>query len=137
MEQNQTGEENRKVRFLRFLVDLSIVSIQESDLTRQDAEEAVEDVKKAACSLFPGKEETFEIVYRPRFNRVIRERFGTAKRRNSKWKIQSAKFKMKFNLPFGLYNLHFSTGFHTGHLPGDQLPDPGEDLFFVDEQDLA
>jgi hypothetical protein len=33
-------------------------------------------VKRAACGLFPGKEETFELIYRPRFNRVIQERFG-------------------------------------------------------------
>jgi hypothetical protein len=33
-------------------------------------------VKRAACSLFPGKEETFELIYRPRFHRVIQERFG-------------------------------------------------------------
>jgi len=37
----------------------------------------VENVKRAACSLFPGKEETFELIYRPRFSRVIQERFGS------------------------------------------------------------
>jgi len=75
MEGNEIKEENRKVRFLRYLVDFSIVSIQESDLTREEALRLVEDVKRTTCSLFPGKEETFELIYRPRFNRVIRERF--------------------------------------------------------------
>ena len=76
VEKNQTEEENRKIRYLRFLVDLSILSIQQDDLLLEEALERVEDVKRAACSLFPGKEETFELIYRPRFDRVIQERFG-------------------------------------------------------------
>ncbi len=76
VEKNQTKEENRKIRYLRFLVDLSILSIQQDDLLLEEALERVEDVKRVACSLFPGKEEVFELIYRPRFNRVIEERFG-------------------------------------------------------------
>jgi hypothetical protein len=75
MEENEIREESRKIRFLRVLVDFSIVSIQESDLTHEEALNLVEDVKRAACGLFPGKDETFELIYRPRFNRVIAERF--------------------------------------------------------------
>lgn len=70
-------EENRKIRFLRFLVDFSILSIQLEDLTLDDAFQRVEEVKKVALSLFPGKEFAFELIYRPRFSRVIQERFGT------------------------------------------------------------
>jgi len=69
-------EENRKVRFLRFLVDFSILSIQEEDLSIREAEGIVEEVKRACRGLFPGKEETFELIYRPRFRRVLWERFG-------------------------------------------------------------
>jgi hypothetical protein len=76
-EKNHINEENRKVRYLRFLVDLSILSIQQDDLLLEEALERVEEVKKTACSLFPGKEETFELIYRPRFMRVIEERFGS------------------------------------------------------------
>jgi len=76
MEENSVREENRRVRYLRFLVDLSLVSIQQEELSREKAERVVEDVKQAACNLFPGKEETFELIYRPRFQRVIHERFG-------------------------------------------------------------
>jgi hypothetical protein len=75
-EDSQIKEENRKIRYLRFLVDFSILSIQQDDLLLEEAQELVENVKRAACSLFPGKEETFELIYRPRFNRVIQERFG-------------------------------------------------------------
>jgi len=76
-EESYMNEENRKIRYLRFLVDFSILSIQQDDLLLEEALERVEDVKRATCSLFPGKEETFELIYRPRFHRVIQERFGT------------------------------------------------------------
>jgi hypothetical protein len=76
IEEKEVREENRKIRYLRFLVDFSILSIQQDELLLQEALDLVEDVKRAACSLFPGKEETFELIYRPRFNRVIQERFG-------------------------------------------------------------
>jgi len=73
---SRVREENRKIRYLRFLVDFSILSIQQEDLYLEEALERVEDVKRAACNLFPGKGETFELIYRPRFHRVIQERFG-------------------------------------------------------------
>jgi hypothetical protein len=76
MNETEVREENRKIRYLRFLVDFSILSIQQDDLLFEEAQELVENVKRAACSLFPGKEETFELIYRPRFNRIIEERFG-------------------------------------------------------------
>jgi len=75
-EKGEVREENRRIRYLRFLVDFSILSIQQDDLSLEAAQQLVEDVKRAACNLFPGKEETFELIYRQRFNRVIEERFG-------------------------------------------------------------
>jgi hypothetical protein len=75
MENQEIKEENRRIRFLRFLVDLSIRSIQQEDLSLDEALGLVEEVKKAALNLFPGKELAFELIYRPRFNRVIGKRF--------------------------------------------------------------
>jgi hypothetical protein len=76
MDEKEIREESRKIRYLRFLVDFSILSIQQDDLLLEEALKLVEEVRRAACSLFPGKEETFELIYRPRFYRVIQERFG-------------------------------------------------------------
>jgi len=76
MNEKETKEENRKIRFLRFLVDFSLRSIQQDPLSLEEALQVVGDVRRAACNLFPGKEETFELIYRPRFDRVIQERFG-------------------------------------------------------------
>ena len=78
MESTEIREENRKVRFLRTLVDLSILSIQEEDLPFEGALKIVEEVRTAAMNLFPGKQEAFELIYRPRFHRVIQARFGPA-----------------------------------------------------------
>ena len=76
MGEREVKEENRKIRFLKFLVDFSLQSIQQEDLSLEEALRIVESVKRAACKLFPKKEETFELIYRPRFHRVIQERFG-------------------------------------------------------------
>jgi hypothetical protein len=75
-EDGRIKEENRKMRYLRFLVYFSILSIQQDELLLEEALDLVEDVKRAACGLFPGKEEVFELIYRPRFNRVIEVRYG-------------------------------------------------------------
>ena len=71
-------EENRKIRFLRFLVDFTLLSIQQDTLSLEQAFQRVEDARQVASRLFPGKEETFDLIYRPRFLRVIEERFGPA-----------------------------------------------------------
>jgi hypothetical protein len=76
MESGEIKEENRKIRFLRTLVDLSILSIQEEDLPFEGALKIVEDVRTAALNLFPGKEEAFELIYWPRFHRIIGAKFG-------------------------------------------------------------
>ena len=76
MEGKAVKEENRKIRFLRFLVDFSVLALQQEDLTFEEASARVQEVKRVASELFPGKEEAFELIYRPRFNRVLRERFG-------------------------------------------------------------
>lgn len=81
--EKEIQEENRKIRYLRFLVDFSILSIQQDDLLLEEALIRVEEVKRVTSHLFPGKEETFELIYRPRFNRVIQERFGPFKREES------------------------------------------------------
>ena len=75
MEEGGIKDENRKIGFLRFLVDFTIQAIQQERFSLEEALKLVEDVKQKACHLFPGKEETFELIYRPRFNRVIQERF--------------------------------------------------------------
>jgi len=69
-------EEEKKMRRLRFFVDLAqAVLMQQSDLTLQEAFTIMKDTKMAVLGLFPGKEHVYELVYTPRFRRIISERF--------------------------------------------------------------
>ena len=68
-------EENKKVRRLRFRVDFSLEYIRTQQLSHDQAILVVEGVKRFALGLFPGKEETFDIVYAPRFKRLLNEKY--------------------------------------------------------------
>lgn len=69
-------EENRKLRYLKFLVDLALQEIRAGRYTHEEATRVVENVRTQALKLFPGKETAFDVIYRPRFQRVIAETFG-------------------------------------------------------------
>jgi hypothetical protein len=69
--------ENKMIRRLRFLVELTFATIaQDNDMTLEQGWEHVLALKGAAVAMFPGKEETFDLVYLPRFSRLLAERFG-------------------------------------------------------------
>jgi hypothetical protein len=71
------AEENQRIRRFRVLVDLTrSVIYQDRSLTHSDARRMVIDLRRVASNLFPGKEGTFDLVLWPRFDRVLRERFG-------------------------------------------------------------
>ena len=68
--------ENKLMRRLRFLVELTFATLcQDNSLTLDQAWEHVLALKGAACAMFPGKEETFDLIYLPRFSRLLQERF--------------------------------------------------------------
>ena len=69
-------EENRKLRMLRFMVDFTISLMYQTEMTREEALEHMVKVRNYALRLFPGKELAFELIYAPRFKRVIREIYG-------------------------------------------------------------
>ena len=74
------AEENQRMNRLRLLVNLTTAELLQSNLTLDEAEVVVERLRRAALSMFPGKEATFELLYRPRFERIIRSRFGERQR---------------------------------------------------------
>jgi hypothetical protein len=51
------------------------VICQDSDLTVEEASELAANAKRAALAMFPDKEFAYDILYRPRLQRVINERF--------------------------------------------------------------
>jgi hypothetical protein len=69
-------EEQRKIRRLQMMMDMvmSVIS-QDGSLTVDQAAELVADSKKAALAMFPDKELAYNIIYRPRLQRLMRERF--------------------------------------------------------------
>lgn len=69
-------EEERNMRRLRFIVDLAqAVLMQQSDLTLREAFDIVRDTKKAALNMFPDKESVYELIYAPKFRKIIADRF--------------------------------------------------------------
>ena len=65
------------IRRLRILVDLTIAPIAQDDaLTLEQGWEHVLALKAAAVAMFPGKEGVFDLIYLPRFSRLLAERFG-------------------------------------------------------------
>lgn len=68
-------EEERKLRRLRFIVDFALEYLRSQQLNHDEAIRVVEGVKKHALKLFPGKEDAFNIIYAPRFKRVLNEKF--------------------------------------------------------------
>ena len=68
-------KEEKKMRRLRFVVDLTEAVLTQSALSLQEALELIENTKKAALSLFPDKEFVYDLVYTPRFRRILYDRF--------------------------------------------------------------
>lgn len=64
------------MRLLRFVVDIAQATLmQQADLTMREAFEIMRSTKQAALNLFPGKEDVYDLIYTPRFRRIISERF--------------------------------------------------------------
>jgi hypothetical protein len=69
-------EEDRRVRQLRIAVGLALSVIGQTDMTLAQAQEMVTATRGMALRLFPGKELAFDLIYLPRFRRLLAERFG-------------------------------------------------------------
>jgi len=74
--QAEIEDENRRIRRLQIMMNMvmSVIS-QDSSLTLEQASELVVNTKRAALAMFPDKEFTYDIIYKPRLQRLMRERF--------------------------------------------------------------
>ena len=70
-------EESRKVRRLQMLVNLVTSVISQGNLPIEEAAELVASTKQAALNLFPGKELAYDLIYKPRLQRLMREVYRT------------------------------------------------------------
>ncbi|MBN1153430.1 hypothetical protein JXB12_00765 [candidate division KSB1 bacterium] len=66
-------EENSKLRRIRFIVDLTAAILMQGNLTLFEAITLVDNTKKFVLSQYPDKEDTYDLIYKPRFDRIIRE----------------------------------------------------------------
>jgi hypothetical protein len=69
-------DEQRKLRRLQIMVNMVMSVIgQDMSMTVDEAAEMVADTRRAALAMFPGKDLAFDLLYRPRLQRLMRERF--------------------------------------------------------------
>ena len=68
-------DEEKKLRRLGRAMDVAAVLLWRVDLTLEEAQDVVSHAKQTALQLFPDKEETFDLIYGPRFRRILAEKY--------------------------------------------------------------
>jgi hypothetical protein len=72
----EQAAEQKLIRRLQMMMNLVMQTIaQDSSLSIDEASQMIADSRKAALAMFPGKELAYDIIWRPRFQRLMRERF--------------------------------------------------------------
>jgi hypothetical protein len=73
---NEAMEESRKIRRLQTMISMvmSVIS-QDPGLTLEEASEMAANARRAALTMFPDKALAFDILYKPRLQRLMNERF--------------------------------------------------------------
>lgn len=69
-------EERRLIRRMQMMMNLVTQTIaQDASLTYDEAAQMIADARRAALTMFPGKELAYDLIWRPRFQRLMLERF--------------------------------------------------------------
>ena len=69
-------EEAKKIRRLQLMISMVMsVIAQDPNLSVEEAAELIANAKRAALAMFPDKELAFDILYKPRLQRLMKERF--------------------------------------------------------------
>lgn len=73
---DEVQQEAQKIRRLQLMISMvmSVIS-QDPNLTVEEASELAAGAKRAALAMFPDKEFAYDILYKPRLQRLMRERF--------------------------------------------------------------
>lgn len=69
-------DEARRLRRLQVMMNMvtSVIS-QDPGLTIEEASELAAGAKRAALAMFPDKELAYDLIYKPRLQRILHERF--------------------------------------------------------------
>ncbi len=71
-----TLEEAKLLRRLQMMMNMVMgVIAQDNTLSYDDAAAMVADARTAALAMFPGKDLAYDLIWKPRFQRLMRERF--------------------------------------------------------------
>ena len=69
-------EERRLIRRMQMMMNLVLQTIaQDGSLSYDEAAQMIADARRAALAMFPGKELAYDLIWRPRFQRLMLERF--------------------------------------------------------------
>jgi hypothetical protein len=73
---SESEQEARNIRRLQLMISMvmSVIS-QDQNLTVEEASELAANAKRAALAMFPDKELAYDILYKPRLQRLMNERF--------------------------------------------------------------
>jgi len=74
--QQEIDEESRRTRRLRIVVHLALSVIAQGQLPLEEAAELAAATKRMALTLFPDKEQTYDLIYQPKFKRLMKEVYG-------------------------------------------------------------
>jgi hypothetical protein len=88
MELNETGasgrqmtatelaDESKLIRRLQMMMNMVMqVIAQDGSLGIDEASQMIADSRAAALAMFPGKELAYDLIWKPRFQRLMQERF--------------------------------------------------------------
>ena len=59
------------------MIDCTTAVLAQSDISITEAIDLIAKAKRATLALFPGKEDTFDLIYKPRFERLMKSRFNS------------------------------------------------------------
>lgn len=72
----ELAEEAKKIRRLQMMMNMVMsVLCQDPDLTIEEASEMAANSHRAALTMFPDKELAWDLIYKPRLQRLLHERF--------------------------------------------------------------
>ncbi len=71
--QEEIDEESRRIRRLRIVVHLALSIIAQGGTPIEEALELIAATRRLALEMFPGKEGVYDLVYRPKFQRLMNE----------------------------------------------------------------
>ena len=72
----ERAEEQKLIRRMQMMMGMVLqVIAQDASMTIDEASQMIAESRKAALTMFPGKELAYDLIWRPRFQRLMRERF--------------------------------------------------------------